>query len=71
MEEGFLDALKLQAQTLLLTIICYLVFAPEFLVGYFLTFPETYAMIAGLLLLLGRWIGLRMTEYIRFKALEQ
>ena len=68
-EEGFADAMKLQAQTLLLTFICYLVFAPDFLVGYFLTFPETYAWIIGLLLLLGRWIGLRMTEYIRFKAL--
>lgn len=70
-EEGFFDALKLQAQTLLLTFICYLVFAPEFLVGYFLTFPETYLIIVGVLLLLGRWIGLRMTEYIRFGGLEK
>lgn len=68
-EEGFSDALKLQAQTLLLTLMCYLVFSAEFLVGYFLTFPETYAMIIGLLLFLGRWIGLRMTEYFRFGAL--
>ncbi len=70
-EEGFQEALKLQAQTLLLTLICYPVFASDFMIGYLLTFPETYFLIIGLLLILGRWIGIRLTEYFRFKALVQ
>lgn len=69
-EEGPVEAFKLQGQTLLLTIVCYLIFKPDFTVGYFLTFPETYILIIGILLLLGRWIGLRMTEYFRFGALS-
>ncbi|MEN0005648.1 MAG: 7TM domain-containing protein [Bacteroidota bacterium] len=67
--EGYLEALKLQGQTLVLTMLCYLVYQADFTVAYFLTFPESYAIIIGLLLLLGRWIGLRLTEYQRFAAL--
>lgn len=68
-ETGFIDALKLMGQTLLLTLICYLVFEPDFVAGFFLTFPETYLLIIAVLLLLGRWIGLRLSEYIRFGTL--
>ena len=66
-EDGFLEALRLQAQTLLLAALCYVVFLPDFTLALFLTFPEMYAVLLGLLLLLGRWIGLRLSEYIRFQ----
>lgn len=69
LEEGFNKALTLQFQTLLLTIICYPIFQSEFAIGYFLTFPETYIILIGCLLLLGRWIGLRISEYNRFGKL--
>ena len=70
-ESGVLEALQLMGQTLLLTLVCYLIFKPDFITGFFLTFPETYASIIGLLLVLGRWIGLRLTEYIRFARITE
>lgn len=70
-DSGFGEAMKLQAQTLVLTMICYFVFKPDFMVGYLLTFPETYAFLVGILLLLGRWIGIRLTEYSRFGAIAK
>ncbi|MEM6769853.1 MAG: 7TM domain-containing protein [Bacteroidota bacterium] len=65
-EDGYREAIQLQGQTLVVTFCCYLVYTADFLPGFFLTFPETYLLILGLVLLLGRWIGLRVTEYRRF-----
>lgn len=65
-EDGYWDAVQLQLQTLVVTFFCYLVFTADFLTGFFLTFPETYAILTGVVLLLGQWIGLRVTEYHRF-----
>jgi hypothetical protein len=66
MEEGIQDALKIQAQTLIVVLLCYGVYHVDFLTGFFLTFPETLAIIVSIMLLLGRWIGLRLSEYRRF-----
>lgn len=65
-EEGFTDALQLLGQTLIVTLCCFPIFSSKVLVGVFLSFPELYALIIGLMLLLGRWIGLRISEYRRF-----
>ncbi|MEM9259978.1 MAG: 7TM domain-containing protein, partial [Bacteroidota bacterium] len=65
-EDGYQEAIQLQLQTLVVTFCCYLIFTADFLTGYFLTFPETYAILIAVVLLLGRWIGLRITEYRRF-----
>lgn len=69
LEEGFADAVKLQFQTLILTLACYLVYQADFLLGFLLSFPETYLLVLALLLILGRWIGLRLNEFIRFRQL--
>ncbi len=66
LEEGIKDALKIQGQTLAIIILCYGVYQSNFLTGFFLTFPESLAIIVSIMLLLGRWIGLRVTEYKRF-----
>lgn len=66
MEDGAKNALKIQGQTLLVVLLCYGVYHVDFLTGFFLTFPETLAVIVSIMLLLGRWIGLRMSEYKRF-----
>ncbi len=66
-EDGMEDALQLQAQTLVVTFFCYLVYNCDFLTGFFLTCPEVYAMIIALVLLIGQWIGIRISEYRRFE----
>ncbi len=65
-EEGMKDALKLQGQTLFVVVLCYFVVASEFLGGFLITCPEVLLLITGCLMLLGRWIGLRLSEYKRF-----
>ncbi|MEL7020643.1 MAG: 7TM domain-containing protein [Bacteroidota bacterium] len=70
-EDGYADAVKKLGQTFLVTIVCYPIFANKMMVGFFLTYPEFYAVIIGTMLLLGRWIGLRVSEYQRFAWLSQ
>jgi hypothetical protein len=70
-EEGVQDAVKLQLQTVLLVLICYCAYQADFTISFFLSFPEMYLFIIGVLLALGRWIGLRFTELFRFHFLAK
>jgi hypothetical protein len=70
-EEGIQDAVKLQLQTILLVLICYCAYQADFTISFFLSFPEMYLFIIGVLLALGRWIGLRFTELFRFHFLAK
>lgn len=65
-EEGTRSAIELYATTLLVTVLIYLVLSSEFIQYFVLTFPETILTVAGINLLLGKWIGLRVMEYYRF-----
>lgn len=65
-EEGTRSAIELYATTLLVTVLIYFVVSSEFIQHFVLTFPEIILTIAGINLLLGKWIGLRVTEYYRF-----
>ncbi|MEL7005228.1 MAG: 7TM domain-containing protein, partial [Bacteroidota bacterium] len=65
-EEGVNSSLVLYATTLLVTILIYLVFSSELIQNFVLTFPEIILSVAGINLLLGKWIGLRVMEYYRF-----
>lgn len=69
-EERFTEALKILGTTFFVAICCYPLFQSDLLVGFFLSFPECYLMILGLMLLLGRWIGMRVMEYKRFAPLS-
>ena len=69
MEEGYESAFKLMGQTLLVTFLCYQILSADFLPALLLTYPEVYAFLLAILLLLGRWIGLRLTEYQRFRLI--
>ena len=66
-EKGALSALWMLFQTLLVTFICYLFMSNLFFQVSFLAFPELSLMIIGMNLWLGRWVGLRLTEFIRFR----
>lgn len=68
-EDGIKNAGKLMLQTLLVTSVCYLVIHSKAVEFIFMAFPELYCLLLGMLLLLGRWVGLRVSEYQRFRWL--
>ncbi len=60
------EAFKVLLNTFVLAFMTCLVFKSKMLIGIFLTYPELYLLIIFTLLVLGRWIGMRVTEYQRF-----
>ena len=68
-EEGWREAITVSAQTILVVAACYLIMESVALQSVFLAFPELVLMVLALDLWLGRWMGLRLTEYRRFGAL--
>lgn len=70
-EESLNDALFIYFQTLLVTIGCYLILSASVIQHAFITFPELLMGIAGLSLLLGKWIGLQLFEYSRFSKIDE
>ncbi|GAB5524597.1 MAG: hypothetical protein Roseis2KO_24690 [Roseivirga sp.] len=65
-EEGVKMAMNLYGQTLLVTLFIYFILSSAVIQHFVMTFPESILTLAGLNLLLGKWIGLRLTEYHRF-----
>jgi hypothetical protein len=65
-EDNFNDAIQMLASTFFIAFLCYPIFSADLLLGVFLTYPELYFSILGIMILLGRWIGLRVMEYFRF-----
>ena len=68
-EEQLPEALKMLGNTFLIAGLCYPIFQSNILLGLFLHFPETYFVLLGVMIFLGRWIGMRMLEYRRFALL--
>lgn len=66
-EDGYWDAVRLTIQTLFVASVAYLVMSSITMEALFLGYPELFLFIIGINILLGRWIGLRLTEYNRFK----
>lgn len=60
------DAFKALFNTFFLALISCLIFKSKFLLGLLLTYPELYLSIILIMMVLGRWIGMRVTEYKRF-----
>ena len=69
MEEGMRAAIKLTIQTLIVAALVYFIINSRSMQAFILAFPELLWAIIGLNILLGRWIGLRVTEYYRFRWL--
>ena len=66
-DKGFSSALLLISETVLVSVLCYYVAEWDYLKTLMLSHPE---LIFGFLLvnlILGRWSGLRLFEYIRFR----
>ncbi|MEM8568263.1 MAG: 7TM domain-containing protein, partial [Bacteroidota bacterium] len=66
-EEGLFEALKLYMATLVVTLILYFILSTTVIQNFIITFPEIIFSLAGFNLLLGKWIGLRLSEYYRFQ----
>lgn len=65
-EDGVNKALGLYVQTLIVTMFAFFVLSSAAIQHFVMTFPESILALIGLNLLLGKWIGIRVTEYHRF-----
>ena len=65
-EEGLINASKILFQTILVTLFCYTVVNSDTIYLLIMNFPELILFVAVLSLMLGKWIGLRVSEYKRF-----
>ncbi|MEM9143533.1 MAG: 7TM domain-containing protein [Bacteroidota bacterium] len=68
-EDGFHKATGTLLQTLLAVGLCFLLFSIEQLDNLLILFPEVLLLIMSISMLLGRYVGLRWTEIIRFSPL--
>ena len=66
LERGTGEALRLTLHTLLVATVSYIGIESTGLKPLVLAFPELLMLIIGIELLLGRWRGLRVLEYLRF-----
>ena len=68
-ERGTQEALVLSVETLLISIAGYFILVWHVLQDFILTYPWVVLFIILINIVLGRWTGLRLTEYVRFKEL--
>jgi hypothetical protein len=68
-EEGWREAISVSFQTIIAVAACYAVMESAALQSVFLAFPELLLAVLAVDLWLGRWMGLRLTEYRRFGGL--
>jgi len=68
-EEGFKKALRVMFMTVIVVGFCYLMMNSLAMQALFLAFPELFLILIVLNLWLGRWIGVRLTEFRRFRWL--
>ncbi|MDQ6978192.1 MAG: 7TM domain-containing protein, partial [Ghiorsea sp.] len=68
-EHGLWKAFKVTLATLVVVAAAYTVMESQFLQSMFLAFPELLFVLIALNLWLGRWIGMRVTEFFRFRKL--
>jgi alpha-L-glutamate ligase-like protein len=51
------------------TVFCYFIFVSVLLQGLFALMPELLLIVLGFQVYLGRWSGMRLTEYFRFRSI--
>jgi hypothetical protein len=70
-DKGYGKAFMLALKTLLVSAFCFVIYKSIVFAYIFMIFPELFLCIIAINLSLGTWIGLRMSEIIRFKSLEK
>lgn len=68
-EQGFQKAMRMMMTTIVVIAAAYWVMDSLFLQSLILAFPELLLFVIGLNLWLGKWVGLRVSEFIRFRKL--
>ncbi len=68
---GFGLAFRLTVETFVLAAICYFLLSWQTLRVFVVSYPEWLLVTIPLLLILGRWTGLRLIEYWRFRRLAK
>lgn len=66
-EKGIWGAFLLMLETTAVSLLCYWVVEWQFLQTLMLAHPEIILLLIAVNYLLGRWTGLRLVEYLRFK----
>jgi hypothetical protein len=66
-EQGFTKALHITWVTLLVTAACYAVMDSLFMQSVVLAFPELLLVFIAINLWLGKWMGMRLLEFVRFR----
>ena len=69
LEDGFAKATHMLFQTLIAVSVCYLLLSNNLLASALIIFPEILLIIVVLSMLLGRYVGLRWSELIRFSPI--
>lgn len=69
-DDGFKKAIMLTLQTIIVASFAYLVMNSRTMETLFLAFPELFLAIIAVNLLLGKWIGLRLMEFFRFRRIN-
>ena len=68
-EQGSMKAFRITLTTIVVISACYAVMDSLFLQSMILAFPEMLLVVIALNLWLGKWIGMRVTEFFRFRKL--
>ncbi len=68
-EQGLIKALRVTVATLVVVSAAYVVMDSQFLQSMVLAFPELLLILIALNLWLGKWIGMRVMEFYRFRKL--
>lgn len=70
-EKGILEATKLSVETLFLSVVGYFVLSWDPLREFILAYPEIILVTIILNIILGKWTGLRLSEYYRFREIRK
>lgn len=68
-EQGVVQVARITLSTVAVIAACYWVMDSLFLQSMVLAFPEVLLLIVAVNLWLGKWIGMRVTEFVRFRRL--
>jgi len=68
-EQGLYKAARVTIATLVVIAAAYAVMDSQFLQSMIMAFPELLLVLIALNMWLGKWIGMRVTEFIRFRQL--
>ncbi len=71
MEKGPRTAIMLSLETILVSVACYYVASWDVLTTFILAYPESLLLTFVINILMAKWVGLRISEYIRFREIKR